>query len=95
MKGYMLGAELNQKYSRSHKTEAQSNLFPSRGQESIQKLILPWKLFIPHIQHHQKITQNPRTQDQMIKRQNEKIEKHFQVTQMLELSQKQIIILSI
>ena len=31
----------------------------------------------------------------MIKRQNEKIEKHFQVTQMLELSQKRIIILSI
>ena len=41
MKGYMLGVELNQKQSRSHKTEAQSNLFPSRGQESIQKLILP------------------------------------------------------
>lgn len=31
----------------------------------------------------------------MIKRQYEKIEKHFLVTQMLELSQKQIIILSI
>ena len=31
----------------------------------------------------------------MIKCQYEKIEKYFQVTQMLELSQKQIIILSI
>lgn len=31
----------------------------------------------------------------MIKHQYEKIEKHFPVTQMLELSQKQIIILSI